>query len=254
MTSSLTSQLEEKIAAIGKSAEAVEAGVIAEIGDGIALIDGMHTATAGEILAFPGNVFGLALNLNSTTVGAIILGDSTKLKQGDLVRTTGKLLSIGAGDALLGRVIDPLGAVLDGGGEIKAEKDMLLERVAPGVIKREPVSVPLQTGIKAIDSMIPVGRGQRELIIGDRSTGKSAVALTTIMNQKEEDVVCIYVSIGQKRSSVAQTNIYFGGAWVRWNILSLWLPLRLTRRQLNIWRLMRVWLLLNTLQIRGVMF
>lgn len=205
MATSFTTQLEDHIAKLTHDAAVVEAGIIAEVGDGIALIEGMKTATAGEILQFPGEVYGLALNLNRETVGAIVLGDASKLTQGDLVKTTGRLLSIGASDALLGRVINPLGDVLDGGDAIPTDQDMPLEKIAPGVIQREPVSVPLQTGIKAIDSMIPIGRGQRQLIIGDRSTGKSSVALSTIMNQKGGDVICIYVSIGQKRASVAQT-------------------------------------------------
>jgi F-type H+/Na+-transporting ATPase subunit alpha len=160
---------------------------------------------AGEILDFPNSVKGLALNLEYDTVGAILLGDDRLLSQGDLARSTGQQLSVGASDELLGRVVNPLGEAIDGKSDIKPDQMMPLERIAAGVISREPVSQPLQTGVKAIDSMIPIGRGQRELIIGDRSTGKSAIALTAIMNQKDQDVICIYVSIGQKRSSVAQT-------------------------------------------------
>lgn len=180
-------------------------GEILEIGDGIALIQGLHEAVMGEILSFPHGVRGVVLNLNVDTIGVVILGNYALLKQGDPVKPTGRLLTINASESLIGRAINPLGDPLDGLGKIKTGALMPLERIAPGVIDREPVNIPLQTGILAIDSMIPIGRGQRELIIGDRSTGKSAIALTTIINQSSSEVICIYVSIGQKQSFVAQT-------------------------------------------------
>lgn len=182
-----------------------EAGNIDEVGDGIALVSGLPNAQMSEILEFPGGIRGLVLNLNRNNIGVVVLGDDTKLKQGDRVIKTGQQLSIPVSEAILGRTVSPLGDPLDGQGDIKADKLMPLERIAPGVIDRQGVTEPLQTGVKAIDSMIPIGRGQRELIIGDRSTGKSALAMTSIINQKGEDVVCIYVAIGQKRSFVAQT-------------------------------------------------
>jgi F-type H+-transporting ATPase subunit alpha len=183
----------------------LEEGTVVEYGDGIARISGLAHAQLGEILEFSEGSRGLILNLNKDLIGSIILGDPSSLKVGDTVKTTGLLLSVPASDELLGRVIAPLGEPLDGKPAPKIDKYMPLEKVAPGVIAREPVDTPLQTGIKTIDSMIPIGRGQRELIIGDRATGKSAIALTTIINQKSEDVICIYVAIGQKRSFVAQT-------------------------------------------------
>jgi F-type H+-transporting ATPase subunit alpha len=180
-------------------------GEIIEVGDGIALVEGLADATMGEILEFPHNVRGLVLNLNIDTIGVILLGDYTSLKQGDKVKPTGQLLSIGASSELIGRVINPLGDPLDGLPIPKIDKLMPLEKIAPTVVDREPVKEPLQTGILAVDSMIPIGRGQRELIIGDRSTGKSSMALTSIINQKAGDVLCIYVAIGQKQSFIAQT-------------------------------------------------
>jgi F-type H+/Na+-transporting ATPase subunit alpha len=203
--SNITKSIKHKIENIDYQSTPQSAGIIKEVGDGIAIVDGLNDAFANEIIEFPGGVRGVALNLNLDTVGVVILGDDQKLRQGDVARSTGQQLAIGAADALLGRVINSLGDPLDGGEPIKADEMMPLERVAPGVIAREPVSQPLQTGIKAIDSMIPIGRGQRELIIGDRSTGKSSVALGTIINQLDENVISIYVSIGQKRAFIAQT-------------------------------------------------
>ncbi len=188
-----------------QSVKAIEQGTVVSYGDGIAIIDGLPNAQLGEIVEFSDGSRGLILNLNTNSIGAIILGETKNLKVGSTVQTTGLLLSIPASDDLLGRVVNPLGDALDGKPAPKATRYMPLEKVAPGVIAREPVNEPLQTGIKTIDSLIPVGRGQRELIIGDRSTGKSAIALTTIINQKKENVICIYVAIGQKRSFVAQT-------------------------------------------------
>jgi len=201
----LIKNFETKLKDVSLTPKSEEQGTILAVGDGIAQISGLPNAILGEILVFPGNVRGLALNLNTKSIGAIVLGDDTHLKAGDPVYSTGNLLSIGVSDEVLGRVISPLGDVLDGHNAIKPKAYMPLEKIAPGVIQREGVNEPLQTGVKAIDSMIPIGRGQRELIIGDRSTGKSAIALSTIINQKDSGVICIYVVIGQKRSFVAQT-------------------------------------------------
>ncbi len=179
-------------------------GTVQSYGDGVATINGLDDVQAGELVDLGKNTFGLALNLNKETTGVVALGDANHLKPGNTVRRTGRILSIGVSDDILGRVVDTLGRPLDGGTEIAIDKYMLLEKRAPGIMPRKSVSVPLQTGIKAIDAMIPIGRGQRELIIGDRSTGKTAVALGTILNQAGEDVICVYVNIGQKRSSLAQ--------------------------------------------------
>ena len=180
-------------------------GTVVEVGDGIAQIYGLDAALASELLEFPGGVMGMALNLEEETVGAVILGDATAVKEGDTVRTTGRVVEVPVGAGLLGRVVDPLGRPLDGKGDIPHTTTRPVERVAPGVITRQRVNTPVQTGIKAIDALIPIGRGQRELIIGDRQTGKTAVAIDTIINQKGGDLVCIYVAIGQKLSTVAQT-------------------------------------------------
>lgn len=179
-------------------------GKITLIGDGVAEADGLSEAMLGEIVEIENKGKGLVLNLSSKSVGIVILGDYSQVKPGDPVRTTGRILSVPVGENVLGRVIDPLGQPLDGKEELKAEKYNPLEMIAPGVMARQSVSVPLQTGIKAIDGMIPIGRGQRELIIGDRQTGKSSIALSTIINQKDENMVCVYVAIGQKRSNIAQ--------------------------------------------------
>ncbi|HEY5629932.1 MAG TPA: F0F1 ATP synthase subunit alpha [Candidatus Limnocylindrales bacterium] len=180
-------------------------GTVVEVGDGIAQIYGLDAALASELLEFPGGVMGMALNLEEETVGAVILGDAMSIKEGDTVRTTGRVVEVPVGQGLLGRVVDPLGRPLDGKGEIPHTSTRPVERIAPGVISRQRVNTPVQTGIKAIDALIPIGRGQRELIIGDRQTGKTAVAIDTIINQKGGDLVCIYVAIGQKLSTVAQT-------------------------------------------------
>ncbi len=179
-------------------------GTIIEVGDGIVKAEGISNVAYNELVELPHNLFGLALNLEETVVGIIIFGDYTLLKEGDYVKTTGKILSIGVGENLIGRVIDPLGNPLDGKGPIKTVKFYPIEKIAPGVVIRESVNTPLQTGLKAIDSMIPIGRGQRELIIGDRGLGKSAIAIDTIINQKNSNCVCIYVAIGQKASKIAQ--------------------------------------------------
>jgi len=180
-------------------------GTVVEVGDGIATIYGLAGALASELIEFPDGVMGMALNLEEETVGAVILGDYTKIKEGDTAKTTGRVVEVPAGAPLIGRVVDPLGRPLDERGPITDAATRPVERVAPGVITRQKVDTPLQTGIKAIDALIPIGRGQRELIIGDRQTGKTAVAIDTIINQKGKGVVCIYVAIGQKLSTVAKT-------------------------------------------------
>ena len=184
-----------------------EVGQVLEVGDGIARVHGLQNVMYQEMLEFDDakgeKVIGLALNLEEDNVGAIIAGDDTHIQEGNLVRRTERLASVPVGEGVLGRVIDALGFPMDGKGEIEAEDNLPVEIVAPGIIKRQPVKQPLQTGIKAIDSMIPIGRGQRELIIGDRKTGKSAIAIDTIINQADQDVKCIYVAVGQKDSSVA---------------------------------------------------
>lgn len=204
-TNQLIAEIESQISKFRtEGIETQTVGQIAEVGDGIALVSGLSDASMGEILEFPGGVKGLALNLKRDMVGVIILGSDLELKEGDLVKSTGQLLSIGVSDKMLGRVVNPLGEPLDGKDIIKPDKIMPLEKIAPGVLDRKSVDTPLQTGIVAIDSMIPIGRGQRELIIGDRTTGKSSIAITTMINQREHNVKCIYVVIGQKRSYVAQ--------------------------------------------------
>ena len=180
-------------------------GTVVEVGDGIAQIYGLEGALASELLEFPDGVMGMALNLEEETVGAVILGNATAIKEGDTVKTTGRVVEVPVGSALVGRVVDPLGRPLDDKGPIATEKTRPVERIAPGVITRQGVDTPVQTGIKAIDALIPIGRGQRELIIGDRQTGKTAIAIDTIINQKGKGLVCIYVAIGQKLSTVANT-------------------------------------------------
>ncbi len=200
----ITSIIKSEIKGFDASADVSGVGTIVEVGDGIAQIYGLSGCLAQELIEFPGGVMGMAFNLEEETVGALILGDYTGLKEGDQVKTTGRIVEIPVGDELIGRVVNPLGEPIDGKGPINATKTRPVERVAPGVIVRQPVDTPVQTGIKAIDSMIPIGRGQRELIIGDRQTGKTAIAVDTIINQKGQDLICIYVAIGQKQSTVAQ--------------------------------------------------
>jgi F-type H+/Na+-transporting ATPase subunit alpha len=180
-------------------------GTVVEVGDGIAQVYGLEAALSSELLEFPGGVMGMALNLEEETVGAVILGDFKQIKEGDQVKTTGRVVEVPVGAALIGRVVDPLGQPLDAKGPIAATATRPVERIAPGVIVRKSVDTPVQTGIKAIDALIPIGRGQRELIIGDRQTGKTAIAIDTIINQKGKGLVCIYVAIGQKLSTVAKT-------------------------------------------------
>ena len=181
-----------------------DVGTVLDVGDGIAHIYGLERAMAGELLELPHGVYGLVLNLELDNVGAVLLGDDFLIKEGDQVRRTGKIMDVPAGDALIGRVVNPLGQPLDGKGAIQATERRPIEHPAPGIADRQSVNEPLQTGLKAIDAMVPIGRGQRELIIGDRGTGKTAIALDTILNQKGKDVICIYVAIGQKESTVAR--------------------------------------------------
>ncbi|MBI2891607.1 MAG: F0F1 ATP synthase subunit alpha [Nitrospirae bacterium] len=196
--------LREEIEGFAPEIDLAETGTILTVGDGIAKIYGLKKAMAGELLEFPGGLMGLVLNLEEETVGAAIFGEVTHLKENDLVKRTGRIADVPVGDELLGRVVDALGQPVDGGPPIRSKERRQIELKAPGIVLRQPVKEPLQTGIKAIDAMIPIGRGQRELIIGDRQTGKTALLVDTIINQKTENVKCIYVAIGQKRSSVVQ--------------------------------------------------
>ena len=196
--------IKERIKNYQSVVEVSEVGSVISLGDGIARLHGLENVMAGELLDFPGGIAGIAMNLEEDQVGTVILGDYSNLKEGDQVKRTGRIISIPVGEALLGRVVNALGKPLDGKGPIITTEFNPVERIAPGVVDREPVKEPMQTGLKAIDAMIPVGRGQRELIIGDRQTGKTAIAIDTILNQKNGDMICIYVAIGQKRSTVAQ--------------------------------------------------
>jgi len=199
----IASVIKQEIAQYQAGIEVSEVGKVLEVGDGIARIYGLGNAMAGEMLEFENGAIGQVFNLEENSIGAVILGDYLGIKEGDSVRGTGQLLSVPVGDALIGRVVDPLGRPLDDNGTIESEHRRPLESDAPGIAGRQPVDEPLQTGIKAIDSMIPIGRGQRELIIGDRKTGKTAIAIDTIINQKDTDVICVYVAVGQKESTVA---------------------------------------------------
>ncbi|WP_075876446.1 F0F1 ATP synthase subunit alpha [Merdibacter massiliensis] len=196
--------IKEQIKRYDDTLEVSETGTIITVGDGIALIYGLENAMAGELLLFPGNVYGMALNLEEEHVGAVIMGSDANIKEGDEVKRTGRIVEVPVGDCMLGRVVNALGQAIDGGDPIQSDKYRPVERVAPGVMTRKSVHQPLQTGLKCIDSMIPIGKGQRELIIGDRQTGKTAIAVDTILNQKGKNVKCIYVAIGQKASTVAQ--------------------------------------------------
>lgn len=204
---SIDEALKKQLEQLNVSVESREVGTVIQVGDGIARVDGLRDAMAGELLEFIGEggktVYGLAQNLEEDEVGAVLLGDVTAIKENDQVRTTGRIVEVPAGKAMLGRVVNPLGQPIDGKGPIKAEGMRPVEFKAPGVISRQPVNEPMQTGILAIDSMVPIGRGQRELIIGDRQTGKTAIAIDAIINQKDQDMICIYVAIGQKASTVA---------------------------------------------------
>ncbi len=196
--------IREQIGSYAVDVDVAEVGSIISIGDGIARVHGVENAMAGEMLEFPHGVFGIALNLEEESVGAVLLGEFKEIKEGDLVKRTGRIISVPVGDEMLGRVVNALGQPLDGKGPIVTKQFSPIERLAPGVVDRQPVKEPLQTGLKAIDAMVPIGRGQRELVIGDRQTGKTAVAIDTILNQKETGVICIYNAIGQKQSTIAQ--------------------------------------------------
>jgi F-type H+/Na+-transporting ATPase subunit alpha len=200
----ITEIIRQQLTGIGKGVDVQEVGTVTSVGDGIARVYGLERVMAGELVEFPHGIAGLALNLEEDNVGCVLLGEAAAIKEGDQVKRTGKIMSVPVGPALVGRVVSPLGIPLDGKGPIASTEFYPIERLAPGVIDRMPVKMPLQTGLKAIDAMIPIGRGQRELIIGDRQTGKTAVAVDTIINQKGKDVICIYVAIGQKKSTVAQ--------------------------------------------------
>ena len=196
--------IREQIGSFAVDVDVAEVGSIISIGDGIARVHGVDNAMAGEMLEFPHGIFGIALNLEEESVGAVLLGDFTEIKEGDTVKRTGRIISVPIGEELLGRVVNALGQPIDGKGPILTKQFSPIERIAPGVVDRQSVKEPLQTGLKAIDAMVPIGRGQRELIIGDRQTGKTAVAIDAILNQKDTGVICIYNAIGQKQSTVAQ--------------------------------------------------
>ncbi len=200
----IAQQLQESITRFEVPLHPVNVGQVVAVGDGIARVSGLSQVMYNELIEFPNGSMGIALNLEEDEVGVIILGDYVDIQEGDLVKATGRIVSVPVGEALLGRVVDALGRPIDGKGPILTDKFRPIERIAPGVVRREPVNTPVQTGIIAIDSMFPIGRGQRELIIGDRQTGKTAIALDTIINQKGKDLLCIYVAIGQKRTQVAQ--------------------------------------------------
>jgi len=196
--------IREQIGSFAVDVDVAEVGTVISVGDGIARIHGVERCMATEMLEFPRGVFGLALNLDEESVGVVLLGDFTEIKEGDTVKRTGRIISVPVGEEMLGRVVNALGQPIDGKGPLTSKQYNPVERIAPGVVDRLPVREPLQTGLKAIDAMIPIGRGQRELIIGDRQTGKTAIAIDTILNQKDADVICIYCAIGQKQSTVAQ--------------------------------------------------
>jgi F-type H+-transporting ATPase subunit alpha len=200
----ITTILRQEIENYDRAIDVSEVGSIISVGDGIARIHGLDKVMAGELIEFPHGVSGIAMNLEEDQVGAVLLGEYQRVREGDQVRRTGRIMSVPVGEAMIGRVVDALGRPIDGKGPIVTDKFNAIERIAPGVIDRQPVKQPMQTGVKAIDGMIPIGRGQRELIIGDRQTGKTAIALDAIINQKGGDMICIYVAIGQKRSTVAQ--------------------------------------------------
>ncbi len=200
----ITEIIRQQLTGIGRGVDVSEVGTVTSVGDGIARVYGLDRVMAGELVQFPHDITGLALNLEEDNVGIVLLGDPSAIKEGDQVSRTGKIMSVPVGRGMIGRVVNPLGIPIDGKGPVVSTETYPIERLAPGVIDRMPVKMPLQTGLKAIDAMIPIGRGQRELIIGDRQTGKTAVAVDAIINQKGKDVICIYVAIGQKKSTVAQ--------------------------------------------------
>ena len=199
----ISSVIKEQIERYSSQLDVSDVGTVIQVADGIARVHGLENAMQGELLQFPGDVYGMVLNLEEDNVGVVLLGSASNIEEGDIVKTTGRVVEVPVGDALLGRVVNSLGQPIDGKGPVQTDKFRKIERVASGVITRKSVDTPLQTGIKAIDSMVPIGRGQRELIIGDRQTGKTAIAIDTIINQKGQNVKCIYVAIGQKASTVA---------------------------------------------------
>jgi F-type H+-transporting ATPase subunit alpha len=200
----ITEIIRQQLSGIGRGVDVAEVGTVTSVGDGIARVYGLDRVMAGELVEFPHGIAGLALNLEEDNVGCVLLGEASMIREGDQVKRTGRIMSVPVGPGMIGRVVNPLGVPIDGKGPITAAEYYPIERLAPGVIDRMPVKMPLQTGLKAIDAMIPIGRGQRELIIGDRQTGKTAVAVDAIINQKGKDVICVYVAIGQKKSTVAQ--------------------------------------------------
>lgn len=203
-TDNVIKTLKKNIEQFEKNVQTEEVGTVIEVKDGIALMTGLTNCQSQEMLEFPGGTFGIALNLEEETVGAVILGDFKHIKEGDTVKRSGRVMSVPVGEKMIGRVVNAIGEPIDGKGEIKTKEFYPVERVAPGVMTRQPVDTPMQTGIKAIDALIPIGRGQRELIIGDRQTGKTAIAIDTILNQKGQDMICVYVAVGQKESKVAR--------------------------------------------------
>jgi F-type H+-transporting ATPase subunit alpha len=200
----ITEILKQQIAHFDEDLSLEEVGIVLSVGDGIARVYGLQGAMAGEMLSFENGIAGMVLNLEEDNVGAVLMGEETAVKEGQSVRRTGHVVDVPVGEAMVGRVVNALGEPIDGLGPIDTTLRWPVERPAPGIIARQPVNVPLQTGLKAVDSMIPIGRGQRELIIGDRSTGKTALAVDTILNQKGQGVICVYVAIGQKQSTVAR--------------------------------------------------
>lgn len=203
-TEEISSQIKKQIETYTSQMEITDFGTVQEVGDGVARVTGLRHCVAGELLEFSGGIYGMAMNLEEKNVGAVIIGADRGIKEGDIVRPTGRVAEVPVGEELLGRVVNPLGEPIDGKGPVETDKTRPIESPAPGVLQRKSVHQPLQTGIKAIDAMIPIGKGQRELIIGDRQTGKTAIAIDTIMNQKGKDVICIYVAIGQRKSTIAQ--------------------------------------------------
>src|SRR5947208_638477 len=215
----ITEILKQQLAGYEKAIDVAEVGTVLSVGDGIARVYGLDNAMAGELLDFGHDLFGLALNLEEDNVGVVLLGESREVSEGQEVRRTGKIIQVPVGPAMVGRVVDALGRPIDGKGPITAADHYPIERTAPGVVDRQPVREPVQTGLKAIDAMIPIGRGQRELVIGDRQTGKTAVALDTIINQKGKGLICIYVAIGQKKSTAAQ--VVDVSAYMPTNVISI---------------------------------
>ena len=203
-TEEISSQIKKQIETYTSQMEITDFGTVQEVGDGVARVTGLRHCVAGELLEFSGGIYGMAMNLEEKNVGAVIIGADRGIKEGDIVRPTGRVAEVPVGEELLGRVVNPLGEPIDGKGPVETDKTRPIESPAPGVLQRKSVHQPLQTGIKAIDAMIPIGKGQRELIIGDRQTGKTAIAIDTIINQKGKDVICIYVAIGQRKSTIAQ--------------------------------------------------